>query len=91
MIKRRNLYLASSVFAFVVLVLILWNYNNSLKVERSFESLRTHAFKEVHAIQDMRFGVVRIVSSTSEFLLLRSLKDKGEIEKEEKGEEGEKT
>ena len=70
MIKDRNIYLASAAFGLIILILYLFNFYKSIEVENDFDALRTHQLREVRAIHGMRFGIIRIVTSTTEFLLL---------------------
>ena len=81
----RKLFLSHAVIiAFILAVTITYQQITS-NVGREFVTLGHHSVEVVGLLKDLRFSGLRIVSSTSELLLIASLKDKGGTEAEPEG------
>ncbi len=88
--------LALSSLAVLLLIFSLFgfDYLESRFALDMAQRINSHVVPNVRALERMRFGIVRVVSSTSEYLLLelaRATEPENEASDGELGQEGEKT
>ena len=74
------MFLASGITFLVVIFLVLANYRGTREAVEATDLAHRHAFPSLQALNDMRFGVVRIVASINELTVLSASRNDGRMD-----------